>query len=613
VARSILEIYPGKKLTNATAREVVLVWAASSGWREDRWGNFHPREGLRVKLTKQRVQRQKKRDDGTWSNATSTPLIEAAQNLVQKAAEVLGNEEVLGKVSGAKEARRGAQQARASKAETEARKRQVEAMAAKVISMEDPVGFLTLYETDKAPAVFQRRYTELTGQIDRLQALGRMPTDQDFFRTTHPPLAPVLIQSMASWVEEVDGVPYTVSLRHADRDRAIIEIGSIGSMGLTNRIDPITKAAVIDFERREGDSYISGYIHRRAGQAPAALLFFIQSQEKRRGGGGRALDLWCHLMDSFGVDAWLAEAVGSDGEAFLGRKVASGRLENLGRRGANFVMRCTGGYRGRQLSLTPNTADVLSFPERPPRVEIAGRSYALSKVGVPMFWEEPSPFSVQVFDLDELDDQGARVIDAGGNPWRYVWIYEPTGNRLEMYRYSDGDWKVAGSAQDYAQVFRELERSGQLNRVSPQEQVEFEQAMRERYEGTLGALKEAWEAEKSPQQQQVEDLIARFYVEEVQPEVERAWAAIDRGVYPFDFGFNERIAEYEPREDQARMHVLHTTMRRLGFTDEEGSALERYVLGQMGLEDISQLEDMQSIQWGLSDILYDHVFPTVKR
>ena len=608
VARAVLAAYPHKKLTGAMAREIVTAWANASGWHRDRWDNWHPREGIRIKLTKQRVQRQKKRFDGKWSNVRSTPMIEAAQNVVKKAATALGDEEVLVRIEGARTKRKTAQKRRQETASAEERKRAVEDMAAKVISMERPMGFVTMYETDKPSREFGERYLQLTGQIDRLQKAGRMPADQDFFRTTQPPIAPVLIDTKADWVEEVDGVPYTVTLRHADSDRAVIEIGSIGTMGLTNRVDPITKAAVIDFEAREGDSYASGYVQRRKGKGPVGLLFFIQSQDKQRGAGSRILDLWCNLMDSFGVDVWLAEAVGDEGMAFLDRKVEQGRLENLGQSGANIAMRCIGGYRGRQqpLPFVKNPADILSFPERPERVEIGNRSYALSDVGVPM----------NVFDADidvEPPEESARVIDMGGERFRYIWIHEPESDRLEMYRYSDGEWKVLSNSREFPGTFDKLRKSGQLNVVSPEQLEAFEAEMRQRSDATLASLKSWWEEEKGDEQHKVDQLVAAFFDEKVRPVVEQGFVEVDQGVYPFDFEFNERIADFSPREQQARMHVLLKAMEREGFNHGEDSPLESYVLQGLGYGSWEDLEDQQAIQWAFHDFLDEKAYPLAKR
>jgi hypothetical protein len=613
VAEKVLDAYPMKKLNGAMARTIVHAWAQASGWEQDRWGNYHPAPGRRIKLTKQRVQRQEKRG-GSWRNRASTPLIGAAQNLVKKAAEALGDQEALAKVEGAQAKRRGAKEKRRTKAEEEARKKQVEDMASKVVSMERPMGFVSMYEGGEPSADFKRRWTDLANQIGYLQEIGRMPVDQDFFRTVHPPLAPVLIESEAEWVEEVDGVPYTVTLRHGDVDRAVIELGSIGSMGVQNRVDPITKAAIPSFEHREGDSYVSGYVQRRRGKDPVALLFFIQSQNKQAGAGSRVLDLWCNLMDSFGVDVWLAEAVGDEGRAFLQAKVRAHRLEILGERGANLVVRCAGGYRGRQqpLPFVKNPADVYAFPERPERVQVGSRSYALSDVGVPI--------KLSPEDIAELEDMeepsmgdGPRVIDAGGNRWRYIWVYEPQSDRLESYRYSDGEWKVLSSRDEFPETFRKLQASGQLNTVSPEELEEFEQAMRARSDEALSSLQEWWEDEKGDQQRLVDALVLDFYEQQVKPEVERAWADIDRGVFPFDFVYNERIGEHESREDQARMHALHQAMKRTGFTREEDAAVERFVIRSLALDSWEDLDDQQSIEWALSDVLYQRIYPTVKR
>lgn len=591
VAVAILDAYPRRKMTRAEAKEVVKAWAESSGWHRDRWGNYHPREGIRIKLTKQRVQRQSK-SGGRWSNLSSTPYIGAAQNLVKKAAEAADDEEALAKVTQRKARRREEREKRAAQAQEEGRRERIEAMVAKVISAEDPVGFLSMYETGSAGPEFKSRYAELGGQIDRLQRMGRTPVDQDFFRTQHPPLAPVLMDSEAQWVEEIDGVPYTVTLRHGQANRAVVEIGHIGSMGLGTRVDPITRAAMPTFEEREGDAYLSGYILRRPGADPTALLFLLQSLHKQRGAGSRVLDLWCNLMDAYGIDAWVAEAVGDEGVAFLERKVAHGRLEKLGERGSNLVMRCVGGYRGRQQQLALNPADVFRFPERPERVTIGSRTYAISDVGVPM--------RIGDVPADEEDEEvGAHLLTGLGTPWRYIWVYEPESGRLESYRHSDGEWKVLASAGDYPDTFRELQERGHLNRVTPEEMGEFEAEMRRRNDEAIARLQEAWEEVKGDEQREVDALVRRYFDERLRGRVERALDDAEQGVYPFDFEFNDRIPR--SREHQAKTHVITQALSRAGYFQPYGTELEAYVLDAMGIGDVDELDDPQSLQWAAYD------------
>lgn len=355
VATAILAAYPRRKMKLADAAVVVHAWLRAAGIGQDRWGNYKENDTNRFKLTKQRLQRQV-RSGGDWRNTRSTPLLEAALNLVQIAAKVLGDETVLQKASGAKTKRKDEAQERAVKAKEEALRREVMGLVAKAVSAEMPDEFAVFHDTGSASPEFEARYSELVHTIQSLRRLGKPPSDQDLFSSFEPPLAPLLMDLDAQWVEEVRGVPYTVTVRHADSNRAVVEIGYVGRSGIGTQVDPIRGWATPSFESREGDGYLSGWV-KRGKDGPVGALFLLQSQDKQQGAGGRILDLWCNLMASYGVRHWVAQGVGEEGQAFLAAKVRSGRLLETGREGSQIVMQCLGGPEGKQPmlpGLTPN-------------------------------------------------------------------------------------------------------------------------------------------------------------------------------------------------------------------------------------------------------------------
>jgi hypothetical protein len=355
VASAIMEAYPRRKMKLVDAVRVARAWLEGAGLQPDRWGNYKTDDTHRFKITKQRLQRQQK-SHGDWRNTRSTPLLEAALNLVKKAATELGDEAALAKVSGAKVKRAEASQARAAKVKEEQLQREVMAMVAKVASAEMPDDFAHFHDTGNATPAFQTRYNSIVNEVQALRRLGKPPSDQALFSSFAPPLAPLLMELSAQWVEEVRGVPYTVTVAHSDPNTATITIGHVGSMGIGTQVDPLRGTARPTFEQREGDAYLTGWV-KRSKTGPIGALFLIQSQEKKQGAGSRLLDLWCNLMDSYGVPAWVAQAVGDEGEAFLDAKVRAGRLERAGRDGPHHVMRCIGGPEGRQPQLpglTPN-------------------------------------------------------------------------------------------------------------------------------------------------------------------------------------------------------------------------------------------------------------------
>lgn len=240
----------------------------------------------------------------------------------------------------------------------------------------------------------------------------------------------------------------------------------------------------------------------------------------------------------------------------------------------------------------PN-GDVVEMPDPPARVMVGGRSYALSNIGVPMVSEGPV-----------ATDFGARVIEGGGNPWRYIWVHEPEDGQLDMYRYSDGEWKVLGNIRDYPGTFQRLRRARQLNTVTTEEMHEFEGAMRQRNEETILAIQESWEAMKTDEQRRVEGLVRRFWDDEVEPLVVKLWADIDAGVEPIGFEYDPDFAERtgKDREAQAKSFALQLATRHAGFSPFD-SPLEAYVVRRLGLPGSEGLEDLQAIQWAHGDVM----------
>lgn len=612
VAERILAAYPGRKMNVAEARDVVEAWAEQ--WPRDRWGNFKIHDTRRIKLTKRQAQRQVK-DGGRWRNLSSQPLISAALNLVKKAAETLGDESVAAAMEGAKATRRRAAAKRSESAEEERRQEEIDTLALKILSAELPVEFAAAHDAEfywrDADPDLRQRLAELKRQLRALRDRGQLPTDQQLFDRQRPPLAPLLDDVRAEWTEEIRGEMYTVSIRHARKNEAVIEIGSTASdMSLGMRVDPITRSMIMEpGEHRVGDAYIAGRI-QRSERGAAGALFLIISRVKQRGAGGRVLDIWCDLMGAYGTDVFVAEGVGDEGEAFLDAKVRAGRLSFEGRSGRDMVFRCTGGPEARQtalefnpkiVSLDPpmqaaaNPAQILGFPKAPERVSVGSRSYALSDIGVPIVasWQDEA-------SEDDEDEDKARVIDAGGNPFRYIWVYEPSADALEMYRYSDGEWKVGGSPADYPQTFAQLKERRQLNQVTAEEMAEFEAEMRERNRRTIESLQQWWEEEMSDEQRVVNALAKRYLDERVRPEIDRAVADVKRGAIPFEFEYREQLPY--SREEQARSHAVAAVLRRHGFFSPYGSPLEEWVLSEMGMQTIDDLQDPQSLQWVVHDL-----------
>jgi len=351
VVVAVLQAWDRRKVTTKSAVRVLRAWASAKGWEEDRWGNFRLPGGERYHFTKQRIQRQKKYDDGRWSNVKSTSLIDGATSLLIKAAGAAGDEAALAKLEGARGKRREKKVERHEKAQAERVREAVRQQAAKMIASEMPVEFAMWHETGRGGPAFTERFAMLQEQLEAMRRLGAaFPRDEELFNVQDPPFAPIIMDvGPVEWVQPQDGVTYTVTIENA-RSRpntAVIEIGATGGIG--QRVDPITHGTRMDVHGmdREGDAYLSGYI-QRTDEGALGVLFFLVSKEKQRGAGSRILDLWCDLMESYGSASWIAQAVGDEGLAFLERKVATGRLEALRTRGHDHLFRCRGGHGARQ-------------------------------------------------------------------------------------------------------------------------------------------------------------------------------------------------------------------------------------------------------------------------
>ncbi|RLB36382.1 MAG: hypothetical protein DRH30_15040 [Deltaproteobacteria bacterium] len=246
--------------------------------------------------------------------------------------------------------------------------------------------------------------------------------------------------------------------------------------------------------------------------------------------------------------------------------------------------------------VSPN-GDVVSLPRPPERVTIGSRSYALSNVGVP---------AISTESLGGDDENGPRIIHGGGRDFRYIWIYTESDGRLDMYRYSDGEWKVLGNASDYPQTFVKLRESRQLNTVSDAEAEEFEAAMRVINLEAFEAIQAYLDEHSSDEQKRVDALVKIFYEKEVIPTAESAWSAIDVGVFPISFRYDKEFADRSgvEKERQAKTHALNEAIARSGFGLDEDSPLEEFVVRGLGLRDAGELEDIQSIHWAYHDVLH---------
>lgn len=346
VAEAILRVWDGKKVTLISAKKIVEAWLGAKGFRRDAWGNYLEEDGARWHFGKQTVKLQEKMH-GDWRDRRSLALIDAANALLTKSARTLGREDELVKVTGHREARKEERTKRASRAATARLEEQAQVWATKLVSQRDPEGYIKALRGEDAAhrAAFMAKARELYAQCLRQLEDGGSYSDGEIVSVDDPPFAAFFDKRCRyEWNEPVQGVTYTFFVVQREVDVCEVHIGKPTADGMMGRIDPMSHAEKWDRPTLDvkGDGYISGYVQRKAGEAPTAVLFFIMSHEKQKGTGSRMIDAWCTLMKGWGVERWVAQAVGDEGEAFIQTKVRTGRLKLHGRSAKNMLLSCEG-------------------------------------------------------------------------------------------------------------------------------------------------------------------------------------------------------------------------------------------------------------------------------
>lgn len=326
---------------------VIKVWLRAIGWKEDNWGNFlEPGEPkIRYHFKKTQLNKQRKDDRGDWVNSSYTSSIDSALSLIVSAAGVIGDQEVVAKYAKSKGKRREQKQSRAESAEEKRQRSEATSWAWKEYASQRR-GFAEKMLQGKAKdeEVLKAREEFTPMQAKWLQVVkdGKTPEDDQQFATADsPPVLPVLGTAEYKWTETVDGVEYSVKIESVEKNVAEISIGGdIQSHGIG--VSAITHAIRVLDSDAKGDSYIAGKISYRDDRYQAAL-FMIMSGSKQKGAGSRALSIWCRLMSGYGVKAWVAEAVGVEGEAFLLALEKKGKLKIHVRQGPNWALECLSG------------------------------------------------------------------------------------------------------------------------------------------------------------------------------------------------------------------------------------------------------------------------------
>jgi len=203
-----------------------------------------------------------------------------------------------------------------------------------------------------------------------------------------------------------------------------------------------------------------------------------------------------------------------------------------------------------------------------PQVTINGQKYVLSDV-----WSMLDKF------VDDLGAGGAKIykpeIEDPSDivaKYRYLWVYNTDKPFVAMYRYSDGDEKLAGKPSLYMRDLQKVRDRGQLNRVTNSEFRAIERWSRGRQKEVLRDLERTIEENKTNLERQVGDLVQKWFDSEFLPRIRKGWQQIERGSLPHGFEVNERILKYRSEEDQAKMYVANEVLK-----DFDLKAVDRFV------------------------------------
>jgi hypothetical protein len=335
--------YLPTRLNVAAAESIVRVYYRAEGHAEDRWGNAVRADGQRYHFQKTTVVRQSKYSGG-WATVRSWRTIDLAAVLVREAAKDAGDAATLAAWEEGKQKRVAQKKARSEKSERDRRTAMASQTALKRVAFEHPHEVFTNLRRQKlADEVFDMlRSKASTYTAEYLAALERgeqLPPDEAFTSVEQPPIVPLFLDRTQEWDVVEGGVPYTVRVANHGRGMASVTIGQSGEPGMG--VDAFTGWLSHDVREAKGDGGISGRVHvdEESGEVDGAL-YFIMAREKQRGAGARLISIWCALMAGWGVKAWVGEAVGPEGEAFLTALEKRGTLRIRGRRGSNWIVEC---------------------------------------------------------------------------------------------------------------------------------------------------------------------------------------------------------------------------------------------------------------------------------
>lgn len=335
------------RMTTTVAQGVLTTWIKARGWTRDRFGNFLNPDNTseRYHFSKQKLHHQEK--DGDWRNRENLPMIDAAVNLIVAAAVVVQDGELEQAFRATKGKRQEERQDRVKESGDKKLLALAHRLAVKEVAFQQPKEIAAAYlgkATQKQIGKLNEHIVSLRGKWQgHLTGHGQVPDDGQFASADRPPFLPVLGKGSGSgledyrWTETVDGVRYSVSVKGVAPQEAQIEIGRQAGMS----VSAVSHTMTLADRNAEGDAYISGRVFYQKDRRAGGALFLIMAGDKQRGAGTRVLSIWCRMMAGYGIDRWIAQAVGPEGAAFMRALEKKGKLSLLDTQGAHWVVSCS--------------------------------------------------------------------------------------------------------------------------------------------------------------------------------------------------------------------------------------------------------------------------------
>ena len=233
---------------------------------------------------------------------------------------------------------------------------------------------------------------------------------------------------------------------------------------------------------------------------------------------------------------------------------------------------------------------VVPFKPRPgvPALTIGGRKYALSTDGGPLGDREEDD------DQPEVGEGGAQLIQGpAGTKWRYLWVYDTEKQVVAMWRATDGNEKVWGSARSEMQTILKLDKKGQLNRVTTAECRKVEAHMQDLASDLLESMKRIIEDSKDDRGRGIDKAIKGLF-EKLRPTLERELDAVRQGATPMGF----KPFSPENVERQAMTFVIGQFFRRNLDTDKVLAAIAPKIPSL----DPELAGHYQDVQWAIDDV-----------